>query len=170
MQINLKILLFGGCIPPKIQSLPYLSNTFQFKTAVQPFLTVLSNYHQMGLFLLSVSIRPGLSLHPTSWSCLFLHPAAQPSATASISKQERKKAFTSRPSKQADRLGESWKLDSHSHFVDGDSTTSHYTLYQGTAPYQQSAHGVHRRSRSEANIYVPVKSPRFSGWYRKEGK
>ena len=53
MQIILKILLFG-CISPKIQTLTYLSNPFQFKTTVQPSLTVLPSYHQIDLFLLSV--------------------------------------------------------------------------------------------------------------------
>jgi hypothetical protein len=65
MQINLKILLFGR-IPPKIQTPPYLSDPFQFKTTVQPSPTVRSSYHRMDLFLLSVLIRLSPSLHPTS--------------------------------------------------------------------------------------------------------
>ena len=65
IQMNLKILLFGR-IPPKIQTLPHLSDLFQFETAVRLSPTVHSNYHQTDIFLPSVLIRLSRSLHHTS--------------------------------------------------------------------------------------------------------
>jgi hypothetical protein len=72
--------------------------------------------------------------------------ASQPSATASRSKQERKKASTSRSSEHADR--ESQKRNPQS--VDGDST-SHYTLSRQLHTNNRHKEPAYTRPRSEAS-------------------
>jgi hypothetical protein len=102
-------------------------------------------------FIPTVGADSVISLPPPHELSMLVPPsyASQPSATASSSKRERKKASTSRSSDQADR--ESQNRTPQLESVDGDSASHYSLLSRKLYTNNRQKEPAHRRPRSEAS-------------------